>query len=150
MSSFETLAERCEQATGPSSGLDDAIYAAINNARPSNIGDAQRYTASLDAAMTLVPKGWGKYVTDADNGDALCEMWPPDDFDPKWDQDIALRAKTWPLAVCAAALRARAASVDTHRMAETGTGSGRSLSGAVPNEDSGDAQPLSMTNGIEP
>jgi hypothetical protein len=26
-----------------------------------------------------------------------------------------------------------AASADTHRMAETGTGSGRSLSGAVPN-----------------
>jgi hypothetical protein len=51
------------------------------------------------------------------------------------------RRPGWPL---------RLASVDTHRMAETGTGSGRSLSGAVPNEDSGDAQPLSMTNGIEP
>ena len=38
------------------------------------------------------------------------------------------------------AARAALASCDTHRMAETGTGSGRSLSGAVPNASEADAQ----------
>lgn len=55
------------------------------------------YTASLDAAMSLVPEGWEWRV--ASTGEAEC--WCGD------GSDINLRAATPALALCAAALRAR-------------------------------------------
>lgn len=58
------------------------------------------FTASIDAAMTLIPSGWHRSMFDADNGDALCKL-------ERDEQGIHTRGKTWPLALCAAALKAR-------------------------------------------
>ena len=64
---LSTLADRAEKATGPDRELDAAIkeafghiwdYAADWGPRGKDRPVAKPYTASLDAAMTLVPKGW--------------------------------------------------------------------------------------------
>jgi hypothetical protein len=61
-SRLEELAAKCEQASGPSNGtkdlaglglLEQEIYAAIL----PPIGDCPKYTRSLDAAMTIAPRG---------------------------------------------------------------------------------------------
>lgn len=61
------LAERCEKAEGPNIALEQAIAMAVYGAQATDVtgitvvdGLAWRfpaYTASLDAAMTLVPEG---------------------------------------------------------------------------------------------
>lgn len=61
------LALRCEQATGPDRALDVGIKEALGHPwdhsadwgpRGSESPVAYPYTASLDAAMSLVPEGW--------------------------------------------------------------------------------------------
>lgn len=88
---------------------------------------APRYTASIDAAMTLVPEGWrfgieqGGQFDGEDIPEAWC--WPWDSsFDPDWqngqqgyrDASDGKRAcaPTPAIALCIAALRAREASHD--------------------------------------
>jgi hypothetical protein len=96
------LAERCEKATGPDFDLSFAIWqAAIEPIAPSS--RQPDYTASLDAAMTLVPEGWFLSVSTHPEGAfavAVCQ-----DLIGKSD----LRVATAALALCAAALKARAA-----------------------------------------
>ena len=124
------LAERCEQAAGPDRRLDQDITKLLvpNNARHiyrsrrgwsffvSDSGkgiewlENQPYTASLDAAVTLVPEGWRYDLT---NGDLVSKEKPaarltPDFAGPCFDG----YARTVPLALCIAALRARAAAHD--------------------------------------
>lgn len=50
------LADRVEQATGPDRDLDGEIHSGIGK-RDQQWSYAPSYTASLDAAMTLVPEG---------------------------------------------------------------------------------------------
>jgi hypothetical protein len=107
--SLIALAERCEKATGPNRELDWAIHVAIHPdkvtvKRSHHYLYDEQYTASLDAAMTLVP-----------------EVWEPWDLNKgqRWHFSLKRQggkypivdghADTWPLAICAAALRARAA-----------------------------------------
>jgi hypothetical protein len=52
---MKELAERVEAATGPDRDIDHAIANLINYA---TVGEVLTYTASLDAAMTLVPDGF--------------------------------------------------------------------------------------------
>ena len=94
-----TLAERCEQAAGPDAGLDLAIWTSLLDTpgfRPPPSPWRTDYTASLDAAVTLVPEGCGWMVM---GNAAKVKRWPS-------------RAATPALALCAAALRARAAAHD--------------------------------------
>jgi hypothetical protein len=87
------LAVRCEQATGPDQQLDTDIRRAWKtDAAPSN------FTHSLDAAMTLVPEGADKRATVAANGQSLVYVGGGRGC-----------ASTEALAICAAALKARAA-----------------------------------------
>lgn len=102
------LAERIEKATGPDRELDREIANGVIGwpmfAIPVN--PIWRYTASLDAAMTLVPEGWflnGVY----ENGEGRtyatlrkCNL-------------AAAVAATPALALCAAALKARAQAKDS-------------------------------------
>jgi len=124
------LAERCEQAAGPDRELDAEIavalfggeiiwktanwtmdsYPARRVQNSDYIGGYQNaaiftYTESLDAAVTLVPEGWtwGKFF----GGSAECVSisGPSILFERGLSDKPAL-------AICAAALRARAAEYE--------------------------------------
>jgi hypothetical protein len=125
------LAERCEQAAGPDRELDAEIAWMLTAQDRKRLGppDLRReiwhaglptpawvpfenvssfhppYTASLDAAVTLVPEGWswGKFF----GGSAECVKIS----DPSILFERGLSDKP-ALALCAAALRARAAGHD--------------------------------------
>jgi hypothetical protein len=121
------LAERCEQAAGPDKELDRDISrvllpAAAGNITRSRYGWSYRvfgpsgwgdfewlenlpFTASLDAAVTLVPEGheWLRK-----NPESMTVYRVPGDL-KEWAQHIYGRGATDALALCAAALRARAA-----------------------------------------
>jgi hypothetical protein len=114
------LADRCEQATGPDRELDAEIAEASGNMpedyqRATHYGEPRpyfwhkfehegeiiplRYTASLDAAMTLVPEeAWWSVMR------APCA----EGYDAEVASDDPRHAATPALALCAAALRARA------------------------------------------
>lgn len=128
MSELLKLAERCEAATGPDRELDALIACHapicradyILSARPSQkrgmvtryFDDGghgtfvcENYTASLDAAMTLVPEGCASAIgTMAFVNETRLPwacIWTPQG-EPTWRSDAATPA----LALCAAALRA--------------------------------------------
>lgn len=109
------LADRIEAAEGPDRELDAAIALAIRyqdclpcdfngiKARTGGILNAPAFTASLDAAMTLVPEGWTG-VIDLTGAAKLIDARYP-------NREVrALACATPALALCAAALRARAAN----------------------------------------
>lgn len=115
------LAERCEAATGPDRELDGMIAAAFGLKHGPDGGFcndengdywttdqcAARVTASLDAAMTLVPEGlhWIVSTTHPDGEAPPCACVGL----PGSDEDSPLvRAATPALALTAASLRARA------------------------------------------
>lgn len=129
------LAERVEALTGPCRETDVMIELAVGKngpaiqeimaGSPHNTIDevakaadrdvsimfhrVPRYTASLDAAMTLVPAGQDWMV---DNFDGLAaRMCSASVFNAKAD-DFGAFAATPALALCAAALRALAAKGD--------------------------------------
>jgi hypothetical protein len=71
MSDLLALAERVAVASGPDRELDADVYEALGGALTKIRGttkrrladryngrDVPRYTASIDAALTLVPEGW--------------------------------------------------------------------------------------------
>jgi len=130
------LAERCEQAAGPDRELDVAIALACGIVT-SREGDCfyghkyysvmvldydyddteyrapelPSYTASLDAAITLVPEGWGWAVSTTLAGLPCAYGHPPGNgLAVSWIDDTP--AATPALAMCAFALRARAAAHD--------------------------------------
>jgi len=125
------LAKRCEQASGPERELDGAIWCAVNgydflgwdgagvmwrkrgHDRSHYPADRVRiFTASLDAALTLVPEGW-PWSLDATQRPPYRECGRADIFAPggglKPTDVMDVYAATPALAICAAALRARAA-----------------------------------------
>lgn len=67
----------------------------------------RRYSQSLDAALTLVPEGWSHLMAWNARG-CVCDVHsrPLGDFDGTWPAHA--RAATPALALCAAALKARA------------------------------------------
>jgi hypothetical protein len=102
------LAERLEAATWPDRALDWEIHCRDGLEGVGAYGPHPAYTASLDAAMTLVPEdmawsvdsGGPTYPASAEIGN------PPtggEMFNPKFSADGATPA----LALCAASLRAR-------------------------------------------
>ncbi len=111
------LAERCEQAAGPSNGLDAEIALAIGYTHERRGTERARwwrtpsgqqlafvgyknhppfFTGSLDAAVPLVPEGCGWMVM---SRAAKVGVWPSHGATPA-------------LALCAAALRAWAAAYE--------------------------------------
>jgi hypothetical protein len=134
MTDLLTLAERCEQATGPDRALDDAIWLAVRADESSRkayqegltisqreaafrldyMSDGFSPTASLDAAMTLVPDmclAGFKAMWDGENAQAYrgtvdCYEWIDGLL---WKEGFLSLAAFPALALCAAALRARAA-----------------------------------------
>lgn len=100
------LSERVQRLEGPDREIDRAIAEAIGIGWYYSQGNPEfRYTASLDAAMSLVPEGctWNLsvgrvaivQVTDCTGGPTVA---PP---------DFEAHAATPAIALCAAALKAR-------------------------------------------
>ena len=126
---FLALADRCEQAAGPDRELDSDIALACGVVK-SRDGDCfyghkyysvmvlnydyddteyrapelPSYTASLDAALTLVPEGWRYDLGKNTLGFAWGGVTMPD------HNEVETSANTPALALCAAALRAMAAA----------------------------------------
>jgi hypothetical protein len=108
MMSLSDLAERCEKATGPDYRLDNEIAAAVGRSPPH--GSIETYiegqhgrwfTASLDAAMTLVPEGFDWIIGHTNSGLTIhAEVGGR-------GGEYQRFAATPALALCAAALRAR-------------------------------------------
>lgn len=111
------LADRVEKASGPDRELDGDIFLAIRPSSRGRIFNAPKYTASLDAAMTLAD-GIGVLMALSDigaDGLPLARVARPDiDGGPIYSGIAScIMTDTAPvaglaIAVCAAALRARA------------------------------------------
>jgi hypothetical protein len=134
MTDLIALADRCEAAEGADRDLDEAIALALgwssvpnptfagglvgrwllpDGSMTGQIDALPKFTASLDAAMTLVPEGQASAVgTMAFRNDPrkpwAC-IWS-EQGEPLWRADAATPA----LALCAAALRARASMETNH------------------------------------
>lgn len=99
------LIERLEKADGPSFALECEIARAVG--RPDM--PPNNYTYSVDAALTLVPKGW-ECVSVYTCGDLSGEWkgWAALlSSAPGAADDFQGCARTAPLALCIAALKAR-------------------------------------------
>lgn len=125
------LAEKIEAASGADRELDREIAFAINLQDEDEFGcphgwadwytDGSRrwgdnfafcplaYTASLDAAMALVPPGW-RWTMDSDHSGWWAGIWRRQEWAFRHGKDR--KCRTPALALCAAALRSRAASTD--------------------------------------
>jgi hypothetical protein len=123
MGVFLSLAARCQLATKPDRVLDWDIYEALGSppkpvnglSYPRNRQTyADEFTASLDAAETLIPTNhkWILYG----GGFASVQPWDCTEGDEECDCDDDTRCATPALALCAAALKACAAIAG-----ETGT-----------------------------
>lgn len=105
---MEELARRCEEASGPDRELDRDIARAVG-AKASNghVNIASRYTASIDAALPLVPEGgfWALGWNGPDSGHpkATASVFTVGGAMEKGS------GETPALALCAAALRAKQA-----------------------------------------
>ena len=93
------LADRCEQADGPSYALERDIAKALNP-NFTRMTVPKNYTASIDAAMQLVPEGWTGLIPVSGGEEAW--LWP----NSKPSRGHRCNAATPALALCAAALRA--------------------------------------------
>jgi hypothetical protein len=102
-----SLIERLKAATGPDRELDHDIYM---RADAENGSFDTLYTASLDAALLLVPAGYRFAVTDLRGGDA--EEWDESASSAVVCRAIGTESRadapTPALALCIAALRAKA------------------------------------------
>ncbi len=122
-----TLAWRCEKATGPDRPISWYIWEAVEMPiidEWSRNGSAPAYTDSLDAAMSLVPEGWRWVLRQANadecKGAFFCRLESGDFKSITWGKggeyitdvisgvDVFCWSATPALALCAAALRARA------------------------------------------
>lgn len=138
MNGLLELAARCEDAEGPDRELDREIWFATTATmedranieigreahgereaefRIDRLMDGRRYTASLDAAMALVPESdetravfWrlGNDGEGGNPGDFKAEVLAASTYSAKTFCGLA---DTAPLALCAAALRARGEEV---------------------------------------
>jgi len=117
------LAERCEAATGPNADLAREIYQALghSNAWIDHYceDEGQDPTASLDAAMTLVPVEWHWSMRKMPLNNYLASLFviAPNGSDRAYVPDTLVQCysdATPALALCAAALRACASQKNNH------------------------------------
>jgi hypothetical protein len=107
------LAERCEQAAGPDRVLDAEILCAIygftihKENRCVNSSSWDRVTGSLDAAVTLVPEGWDFCISKGWDEECAVSLAPANKV-----TEVISTSTTPALALCAAALQARAAAYE--------------------------------------
>lgn len=96
---MKELIERLGKTTGPNLQLDHLIAEAIT---PSDGHGVLLYTASIDAALTLVPEGDGDKELYFGGADGECFA----QFEVPLGRFNQGRAKSLPIAICIAALKA--------------------------------------------
>lgn len=102
------LAEACERADGADRELDAAISAIIEPYEDSfyHRYESPRYTASLDAAMSLVPEGWDWEIGHTNGGMTIyANVGGAHEYVDHFEWRRF--ASSAPLALASAALRAR-------------------------------------------
>ena len=111
-----TLIERLEAATGPDRELDAAILVAVGGKRRFDdwwigyrfIGrEASAFTASIDAALTLVPEGWDYVIASPGVDENHPDEWCINMARHPDDESNFTFAPTPALAICIAALKAK-------------------------------------------
>jgi hypothetical protein len=107
------LAKRCEREE-PHGLLDAAIYAVVFGAMDMQ-DTSFAYTTSLDAAVTLVPERTYFNLHDYRWTGKTRHQWVADIKDGHLRVLVSVRAASPALALCAAALRARAALAQKER-----------------------------------
>lgn len=127
-----SLAGDCEAASGSDRELDARIWCELNNEDAVLCSNLPRYTGSIDAAMTLVPRGWvveirryfnsdGEYVAAVDLTDSgtVGRGCHPEEELTVQSRIVERRqgVDPTPSAICAAALRALSQS---HSQTERG------------------------------
>lgn len=114
---LRALAERCERAEGPDREIDREIggtlrIAPLHKLRGRISASWPDYTASVDAALLLVPppSEWNIYSPDLDAGETKfsCEIAPTVAAWKAGRGAVAAYALTPALALCAASLKALA------------------------------------------
>jgi len=101
MTDLSSLIERIEKSEGADREIDRQIGLAVS------VQPAPAYTASIDAAMTLVPEGWSFEVRSSGTGDpGQASVWNPMRA-PGHEEYRVSNFATPALALCAAALKAR-------------------------------------------
>lgn len=109
---MKKLIERLEKATGPDRQIDNAIEAAVDFPKPTNPDDLPGYppyfTASYDAARTLVPEGFYWLVSEGRSRDTE-PLGGAQVFRPTYLVEPIAEAEheSAIIALCIAALRAR-------------------------------------------
>jgi hypothetical protein len=108
---MQDLIERLEKATGPDREIDHEIDALVGEAEdfPAN---EPRYTASIDAALTLVPEGLTVDMRRCDDGATAYATVRASDMTPDDPGDelfVEASMPTLAIALCIAALKARTA-----------------------------------------
>ena len=126
------LAARCEQATGADRELDAAIAKAVGADHGQKTGWCNgdngdyfvidecslHYTASLDAAMTLLPsnfsgQAWTWRFNEGKRRKAKCTVWTHDDGYRKYSRlNLEVYAATPALALTTACLKALAQEIE--------------------------------------
>ena len=111
------LIARLEALTEPSREVDAEIAVLVGGgASKYAAGFEPHYTASIDAATTLVPEGWGRAIADPQHWDddpedktPYARLYPPD-YRMKIGDDAIYKGdgSNMAIALCIAALRARA------------------------------------------
>lgn len=102
----EKLSERVERLEGPSFTIEQEIGRLINP-QATRLSVFPAYTASLDAAMSLVPEGYSWRVSAAQLGAVGTVIHPEcEDLDDPYTSFTAGGA-TPAIALCAAALKSR-------------------------------------------
>jgi hypothetical protein len=118
MTTLTELADRVERAEGPDRELDWDIAEAVHLTTRNEWGDSvfitrnsgyrpPFFTASLDAAMTLVPEGWAATTVRFSIGTGKAILWR-DSWEETHRAIDGISADTPALALTAAALRALA------------------------------------------
>ena len=126
MTDYEDLIQRLEKAEGPDRELDAQIYASIGAVASEvvdpiigteivwifngSIGHPPKFSASLDAAVGLVPEGWvlDHLGDDAAGTPAYMRFMGAQATVSNGKQFGEGMAPTRPIALCIAALKARA------------------------------------------
>lgn len=103
---IEKLSTRVERLEGPRFTIEQEIGRLINP-QATRLSVFPAYTASLDAAMSLVPEGHSWRVSAAQIGAAATVIHPEcEDLDDPYTS-FASAGKTPAIALCAAALKSR-------------------------------------------